>query len=48
MYYIRLLENFMLGVSDHSWTIRQFYNEEIRPNTGPGFLNAWNYYIDPY
>ena len=48
MYYVRLLENFMLSVSDYAWTVRQFYNKEIRPYVGPGFLNAWNYYIDPY
>ena len=44
MYYIRLFENFFIAGMD----VYEDYLLHIRPNVGAGFLNAWNYYIEPY
>jgi len=57
MFYLRLLENWFAASEtatksiDHiliGYGIRNDYDLIIKPNTGPGFLNAWNRYNDPY
>lgn len=53
MYWLRLLENLIIGSSDNDdlslcvWH-KEFYDERIRYNVGPGFLNAWFRYQDPF
>jgi hypothetical protein len=42
MYYLRLLENFFISRMD----VEVLYVQHIRFNVGPGFLNAWNYYVE--
>jgi hypothetical protein len=44
MFYIRLLENAFIS----DMNIIAVYIDLIRANVGPGFMNAWNYYVEPY
>lgn len=47
MFYIRFLENWMVaGVSGKK--LVDIYNQDVEPNVGPGFLNVWKYYEEPY
>ena len=57
MFYLRLLENWALTVNAElgpsngyvaNYVVRRKYETEIYPNVGPGFINAWNRYVNPF